>query len=368
LAEQAATNGAARAPANGRGRRLLARIVAVAACALVALLVWSPWSGRRPVAGEAFAAAIAGIDRARTFSCRQVVTDVGENGRTTVHQTTFMFKEPDLERLEYRGALRPEVTITDYHKRLRLVMHPDDKTASLEDISTMYATDDATGALKPTRLRTDVRDHLVRTAGKAMKDGGRKRLHGRDVWVIQSDDTAEPRTTVYLDGADSSPVQVEVSFPSSGRTFTYADIEIDRGLDAGLFSVEPPAGYAMLGGNGKPRKGMDELAGMMMAKARGILQACQAYMSRRDGKWPQRLDDLTAAGMDPQALQTLLAAPGSKDGKPVLLYRRPKDDQSGVVIVVYESPEFRRKDGVICGFSDGHAELLPHALFEELMK
>jgi len=57
------------------GRRLLAKCVAVAACAVVALLIWNPW-GRGIGATEAFAAAIAKVESAGTFACRQVNTRI----------------------------------------------------------------------------------------------------------------------------------------------------------------------------------------------------------------------------------------------------------------------------------------------------
>jgi len=168
--------------------------------------------------------------------------------------------------------------------------------------------------------------------------------------------------------ADGKPVRVEIFWPSSKQTFTYADIQLDVPLDPSLFSLEAPEGYAMHGGHGDPVKPWDEMNGKMLTKARDLAMQCIVYSSKHNDRWPETFDDLRAAGMDAQKLQNMLAAPDSKDGKPVLIYRKPKGDEKEAVIVIYEAPEFRRKPGVICGFSDAHAELVPHEQFEKLMK
>ena len=85
VTEQAATGGSMTgSPASWRGRRLLGKLVALAACAVVALLIWSPW-GNGIGASEAFAAAIAKVESAGTFACRQVVTEQFEFDRAVAH-------------------------------------------------------------------------------------------------------------------------------------------------------------------------------------------------------------------------------------------------------------------------------------------
>jgi hypothetical protein len=99
-------------------------------------------------------------------------------------------------------------------------------------------------------------------------------------------------------------------------------------IDERLFSLEAPAGYAMYGGHDGPVKPVDDMNGKMMGKTMSILRNCFEYMNDHDGKWPTRLDDLRAAGMDAKKLQTLLSAPESKDGKSAFLYRQPKAGES----------------------------------------
>lgn len=355
-------------PSSGSRRRLIGRLIALAACAAIALLVWSPW-GNGVGASEAFAAAIANVQQARTFACRQISTRIVD-GEEQSTEMSYAFQEPNLERIEYgQGMPSPgEFMVTDYGKQLRLVARPEEQSASLEDIRTMYAVDEQTGQLKPSELGTQVRDDVLRLSAQAVRDLGKTTLEGREVWVLQSDDAAEPVKTVYVNPVDGKPVQIEIAWPSEKRSFTYADIELDLPLDPGLFSLEAPQGYAMHGGSSEPVAPVDEINGKMMSKAKELAMQCFLYASQHDDRWPESFDDLRAAGLDARKLQTLLAAPDSKDGKPVLLYRKPVGAGSEPQVVIYEAPEFRRKSGVVCAFNDGHAELVPHAQFAKLVK
>lgn len=363
VTEHVATNGAV--GSRWSRRRLIGRFALVAACSAVALLIWSPWGGGIG-ASEAFAAAIANVERSHTFACRQIVTEVGSDGVKEMREMTFMFKEPNLERLEYgQGMPMPELMVTDYDKKVRLVVLPDDKTASLQDLSTSYTTDEKTGELKSLTLGTHARDDVLRVSAQVVKDLGNVKVNGREVRALQSDDGKEPVKTVYVNPADGKPVQVELRWPSSGASFVYTDIRIDTDLDERLFSLEPPAGYAMQ--HEGPTKPVDDMNGKMMGKTMSILRNCFEYMNDHDGKWPTRLDDLRAAGMDAKKLQTLLSAADSKDGKPAFLYRQPKSGETDV-IVLYEAPEIRRKGFVVTGYNDGHAQLLTQKEFDEAMK
>jgi hypothetical protein len=109
---------------------------------------------------------------------------------------TFMFKEPNLERLEYGAGMPvPEVMVTDYAKKVRLVLLPEDKTASLQDLSTAYTTDEKTGELKSLGLETHARDSVLKISAQVVKDLGKANLNGQEVWALQSNDGAEPVKT-----------------------------------------------------------------------------------------------------------------------------------------------------------------------------
>lgn len=365
ITEAAATGGGPSHVASRSGRRWVARLVGAAACILVVVLIWSPWGGNGIGASEAFAAAIANVQSAGTFACRQIVTEM-KDGEEVVREMAFIFKEPDLERIEYgQGMPMPgEFSVTDYAKRQRLTVRPDDKEASLQDLSDAYAIDAATGALKPTQLGTHARDDVLRISAQAVRDLGMSKLNGRPVWVLQSQGDAEPVKTVYVDPQSGKPVQVAIAWPSSQQTFTYADIQLDTELDEALFSLEPPAGYAL-----STDKVMNEHYGKISAKLMHVMRECYTYASKHDGKWPDRLEDLTKNGMDANAIKTLLAPPDQPNGAPVVIYRRPADgDQRSETIVVYEAPQSRRDGRIAVGFLDVHAEVIREQDFNEAMK
>jgi hypothetical protein len=165
-----------------------------------------------------------------------------------------------------------------------------------------------------------------------------------------------------VDPDDGQPVQVELAWPSREQSYVYADIRIDEQLDEGLFSFEPPAGYALR----RAPQG-DEFTGQMLAKARRLALECVVYASKHDGNWPATLEDLQHGGLDQQTFRTLVSAPGADDGKAVFLYRQPHAEENDAIIV-YEAPRVRGKHGVICGFSSGHAELVPLEQFQKQMK
>jgi len=361
VTEHAATGAA---PVSRRGaRRILSRVAAVAACAVVALLIWNPW-GRGIGATEAFAQAIANVERARTFSCRQIVTDLDADGKTQVRETSFMFREPNLERVEHgRGMpMSGEYMVSDYEARRRLVVLPNQKIATVQDMSSWYAIEPRTGELKFTELGTHARDDVLRISAQAVKDLGMSTLHDQPVWVLQSEGegAGRPVKTVYVNPQTGKPVQVDIAWPTS--TFTYADIEIDTELDESLFSMEPPAGYAV-----QTEGPLDEHYGKMFAKVMAVVRECYRYRNKHDMAWPAELSDLTKVGMSEGALKTLLAPPDEPDGRPAIVYRRPADGQKEG-IVVYEAAHSRKGGKVIAGYTDGHAQLLTIEEFRKEMK
>ena len=349
--EQAITGG--RPTARWRGRAVLAKLAAVAACVVVGLILWNPW-GRGIGATEAFAQAIANVEQASTFSCRQIVTQLGADGKEQVEEMGFIFQEPHLERLEYGPGMTAlgEYTVTDYASRQRLVVHGEDKSATLQDISSMYSVEPKTGELELSQLGTHPRDDVLRISAQAVKDLGMTKLGDQLVWVLQSEGDAEPVKTVYVNPDNGKPVRIEITWPSQKQSFTYADIEIDAEVDERLFSLAPPAGYVL-----RTEKPIDEHYGKMAAKVMAILRQCYEYRSTHDMEWPAELADLTETGMDENAIKTLVAPPDEPDGRPAFVYKRPAKDQTEG-IVVYEAAHSRRGGKVIAGYTDGHAEVL----------
>ena len=212
----------------------------------------------------------------------------------------------------------------------------------MQDISTLYAVDDNTGRVNLSQLST----RGARRRAEDLRTGGEGPGHAearrQDVRVLRSADEREPVKTVWVEPKTGKPVQIELSWPSRKASFTYASIRIDEALDETLFELDVPPGYAMIGGDAKPKKYIDELNGKMLTKARNLVMACYKYAEKK-GEFPAEIRDLKGVVMQEAALTALLATPDEPEGPPVLLYRRPrKGTDSGKEIVVYEAPEHRR--------------------------
>jgi outer membrane lipoprotein-sorting protein len=361
---------AATRPSSSR-RGFIGRLAAIAACAVIGTVLWGVWGGNGGGLGaqQAFAAAIANVEKARTFSARKIHRWV-EDGREQMSVWEVKFREPDRERLEHVTGLHPEreVMITDYKARLRLQLYPDKKMAQMQDISTLYAVDHNTGRVKLSQLSTRERDDVLKISAQAVKDLGVQKLDGRDARVLRSADENEPVKTVWVEPRTGKPVQIELSWPSRKASFTYASIRIDEVLDETLFELDVPPGYEMLDGDAKPKKYIDEINGKMLSKARDLVMACYKYAEKK-GDFPAEIADLKGVVMNEAALKAILADPDKPEGPPVLLYRKPrKGTDSGLEIVVYEAPEFRRPGMVVAGMWDGHAQILTAEEFERQMK
>jgi outer membrane lipoprotein-sorting protein len=358
-------------PAAARGspsrRRMIVRVAAIAACAVIATLLWSTRGGGIG-AQEAFAAAIEKVDKARTFSARTIHRWM-EDGQPKVSETLVMFREPNQHRMENIKGLPAQVVITDYEVRKQLVLLPENKTGQLQDISTQYSVDDKTGRVKLSELWTGERDEVLKFSAQAVKDVGREKLDGKDVRVLRSADGGEPVKTVWVNPDSGAPMQIGLSWPSRKSTYTFASIRIDEDLDDSLFSLEPPKGYAMEAPPVDPRtREAREHDGKMLVKARDVVMACYKYADKK-GDFPEQLADLKGVVMEEAALTALLAAPDEPEGPPVLVYRKPrKGKDAGEEIVVYEAPEHRRAGHVVAAMWDGHAQLCTEEYFNKLMK
>lgn len=362
--EHASTGRSASPPLATRTWRLVRRIGAVAACLLIALFIWSPWSSHGLGAQQAFAAAIAKVESAGTFACRQISTHLNDNNEVETHVTDFLYREPHLERIDrLEGPGAGEYMITDYDQRKRLVVQEDDQSAQLQDISDMYQIDPDTGRVKHAELGNNAREDIFRIASRAVKDLGMTELNGREAWLLQSDDGGEAVRTVWLDPETGNPVQVEIARPELQQSFMYTDIRIDEPIDGSNFDLSPPEGYAY-----REYKPADEHYGKLAAKMMHVLRECHEYRSKND-QFPASLDDLIKNGMDAATLRTLLAPPDDSNGKPVMIYRPPVEGADwGTTILLYEAPHSRQGGRVAAGFTDGHVELMNLDVFEAALK
>ncbi len=353
-----------------RHTRRWGALTAIAACAAFVLAVLVFRGGDR--ASDTFARAIDRVAKAHTFSCRQISQSVDENGKLDIHETIYMFKEPDRSRQEWVTGLdrNGEITITDYTAKRRLTLHPDKKNADIQDMSAMYEVDDQTGELLPASLDTDSRDQVMKLTAESVKDLGTMQLNGKTVRMLQSRGKKSGSIrTVYLDPQSNLPVQIVIEWPQNKQAkWTYADIQIDQGLDDSLFSVDVPKGYELF--RGGPYVPAAEHFSKMMTKMRNVSMACLMYANDHNGEYPADLSLLKGPEMSEKKLQTLLAAPDQSDGPAVIVYRKPPKDPKdfGGTIVLYEAPSSRRDEKVCAAFLDGHAQVMTKEEFEKAMR
>jgi outer membrane lipoprotein-sorting protein len=332
-----------------------------------------------PVGGASvvFAAAMDSVRQARTFSCTEITErpyrdgDGQERGKFLFKQR-WMFKEPDWERREMPkspwGEVQNEVTITHYGTRQRLRLKPVEKKAILHDMSSDYTVDDKTGEVVLTRLRTGLRDRLLKTSAGAVDDLGEAVLDGKSVRVLQSR-KGNRLTTVWIDLETKHPVKIEHKWTDQSRSpLTYAGIQIDTELDDDLFSLEPPEGYTV-----KLTGALyaDEIQ-KMLAKIMHMGKLCLIYRSNVNNVFPDELGDLVTAGITSDAaLKKMLAAPNAPDGPPVIRYRQPdtKATDWGMEVMLYEARQEGTGDGrVMVVMLDSHAELMPVQTLAQFLK
>ena len=343
---------------------------ALAACLIVGLVLMQLQGGNR--ASEAFAQAIRSVANAHTFSCRQISQNVQDDGKMEIHETTYMFKEPDHSRQEWITGLNMDgqIVIVDYARHRRLVLNGNKADASLEDISKMYEVDQQTGELLPVSLDTDVRDQVMRLTAESVKDLGTAELNGKPVRVFQSHGKKSGSVrTVYIDPDTNQPVQIVIEWPQSkGAKWTFADIRIDQPLDDSLFSLDVPAGYKLF--RGKAYVPAEEHFSKMMTKMRHLSMALTMYANDHDGNYPADLSAVVGPDMSEKKLKTLMAAPEQSDGPAVIVFLPPNKDAKdwGSEIVFYEKPESRVDKKVCAAFLDGHAQVMDEAEFDEAMK
>ncbi|HUS72580.1 MAG TPA: hypothetical protein VMY06_05885 [Sedimentisphaerales bacterium] len=352
--------------------------LAVAAVVIIVLMLGINYLDT-PIDGAStvFAAAMDSVRQARTFLCTEIfeVTyeDGGKRGKYLMKQK-LMFKEPDRERHEKLTSAPPwpqyigEVTIWHYGKRQRLQFRPFDKTAEFHDMSSDYVIDKRTGELKLTQLNTRLRDYLLKLSAGAVEDLGRVELDGQSVRMLQS--SKDKRiTTVWVNPETSYPVQIEHKWTNQSRSpVMFASIQIDADLDDGLFSLEPPEGYAL----SVNEFGWPDDKKKMMTKVKYLGLWCVVYANDNDDQFPGDLADLVRAGViTDEVLNKVLAAPDDPDGPPVIRYRKPNTDAKdwSTEVTLYEIYDQWPEDGVVACFADGHCELIGEQnRFEELIR
>jgi outer membrane lipoprotein-sorting protein len=326
-------------------------------------------------ASTVFAAAMDNIKQARTFSCTEIFQATFQDGEKEgkyLLKQMWMFKEPDRERHETLTSPWPryigEVSIMDYGTRQQLEFRPVEKTATLHDMSSDYDIDEKTGELKLTQLSTRLRDRLLEWSAGAVDDLGGVELDGRTVRMLQSQKYNRV-TTVWIDPKTNFPVQIELKWMDQSREpVMYTSIQIDTELDDDLFSLEPPAGYAVT----VDKSGWPDGKEKMGAKIMYLGKLCMIFANQHNDEYPSELADIVTVGIiTDEVLSKVLTAPDEPDGPPVIRYRQPDTsvaDWSNEVLL-YEVYEDRSADDLVAvNMLDSHAEFIPVRVLEQYLK
>ena len=325
-------------------------------------------------ANQAYANVVESIKQARTFSCK-VISESIKDDQIEVYEEVYMFKEPDIERVETRvyraGELHQEfIDILDFSKRQRLYLSSDDMSARLYDVI-VETVDLNTGDFKIAQLDTSMSDQLLELSRKeTVKDLGSSELHGKSVRILQS--RVEDRIyTIWIDLQTNYPMQIERKMKKpdgSDHKTSFTEIQIDTDLDDDLFSLEPPEGYYF-------RKIVDQRSSYkkkLMVKMSSLLRVLVMYQFKHNDQYPGELVDLVTAGFYTEdTLQRVLASPDDPDGPPVIKYRQPHLDDVENEIVLYEVYNQWPDDGFVVGFENSSVFMYgpdDQERFEELIK
>ena len=318
-------------------------------------------------ANKVFANAIDSVRKAKTLSCIESFGALNKKGTQDAIKQEQMFKSPNFSRYTnlsvVDGQFCGEVTITDYGKRKRLTLNPNNKTAFLRDISSQYKVDRNTGKLKLTELNTSLRDRLLDIRIKAVEDLGETTLNGNLVYLLQSRGDNEV-TKVWIDPESGLPVQIEGV--RKNRFFTYTSIKIDEVLNDDLFSLEPPDGYKLKEFTNTWPVSKEKIA----AKIMYLLIECWVFAAKNNDQLPQDLGDLESTGVNQKVLNTILYAPDQQDGLPLITYLKPREESDlSREIMMYETFEEWPESGIVVGFGDTHCELITdQETFDALLK
>jgi outer membrane lipoprotein-sorting protein len=221
-----------------------------------------------------FTEAARKLQDAHTLSFRQT-TKVAEQIEQTV-RVSYMV--PGLIRSE-AGPVGGPVSILDVTHRKTLILNPADKSA--------LVLEEPAGQAHPQKLdaAASMIDGIRQLGQKEGQPAGERligNVNARGFRVREFDQDM----TVWIDPQKRLPLQIEVSGRTAGLEFhvTLADIQLDPKLDEGLFSLDPPAGYAV-------RKGV---ANLFMTPEEAIARILRRYAENSGGTFPSRIDDFNS--------------------------------------------------------------------------
>jgi len=214
------------------------------------------------------------LQDAHTLSFRQIMKIAGQDAQTA----QISYKVPGLLRSEVVPVGGP-VSIMDMTHRKSLILNPADKSALLLE---QPPAQDRRPKLDPAASMIEGMRQLAQKEGEPAGEqvigdvrarGFRVKEQGQDM-------------TVWIDPQKRLPLLVEVTGRASGLEFhiSFADIRLDPKLDDSLFSLDPPAGYAVRKAGAK----------LFMTPEEAVVRMLRAHAENTGGSFPSRIDDFNA--------------------------------------------------------------------------
>jgi outer membrane lipoprotein-sorting protein len=211
---------------------------------------------------------------AHTLSFRQTTKITGQEAQTA--QISYMV--PGLVRSEGEPVGGP-VSIMDMTHGKTLILNPADKSALLLE------EPPAEGRPRKLDLAASMIEYMRGLAQKEGEPAGEKVLgdvHARGFRVKEQGQDM----TVWIDLQKRLPLLVEVTGRALGLEFriAFADIRLDPKFDESLFSLDPPAGYAVRKAGAK----------LFMTPEEAVVRMLRSYAENTGGSFPSRIDDFNA--------------------------------------------------------------------------
>jgi len=230
------------------------------------------------------------LQDAHTLTLRQTMKIAGQAEQTA----RISYMVPGLLRAEADVA-GGVVSILDTIHRKTLILNPADKSALLLEQTTDQ------GRPKDLDVASSMIEGLRQLAQKDGEPAGEKLIGDVNARGFRVKELGQDMT-VWIDPQKRLPLLIETTGRSVGLDFnmTFADIRLDPKLDESLFSLDPPAGYAV----------SKAAAKLFMTFEEAVARILRRYAENTGGTFPSRIDDFNAykAAFTPKKSQKVLDA------------------------------------------------------------
>ncbi len=243
-------------------------LVGIAASILIVFVVLSNPTGT----SIAFSQVVEKLKSARTLVYDTLV--ISEADGKVLSTTRNYYQVPGKLRTEAVGGSAEAYSVLDTTAGKMMSVSGPQKTAYIGPIKSEQKMDIASMMIEGMRSMTK----------NAAKPIGEKKIDGVDAKGFEV--ALVGRTfTVWADAKSGEPLQIDIpekNLPGGPAIIRMTHFKLDEELDAGLFSLEPPAGYTV-----KPIAGIDVAAG----PAQNVAGFLRIYAKLTGGEFPDRLQD-----------------------------------------------------------------------------